>query len=260
MASASGQVSVEALQGKRFSFYPAIRNVEHNEWTLDDENWSELRVVNGKSGDAIWIPRNYVGTISSSDSPVLIVGLSRELELKAGAVWPYRRTVIEMPRPRQPAEPERSPAPPSIRRLETAESKAGRFLVASLVVGLTACLFVVLFAFEGMQLPFRNLWRPSADTADQRYLGLTVSDTYHDVVLRLGKPEAERWLSTEGAEIQFQLLRYPARSYDVVLMGGSRPEARYIGALHEPSRQILDSAQLPNGGSTASMLKNLPEY
>jgi hypothetical protein len=43
-------------------------------------------------------------------------------------------------------------------------------------------------------------------------------------------------------------------------MGGSRPEARYIGALHEPSRQILDSAQLPNGGSTASMLKNLPEY
>jgi hypothetical protein len=261
MASASGQVSVEALQGRRFSFYPAIRNIEHNEWTLDEENWSELRVVNGKSGDPIWIPRNYVGTISSSDSPVLIVGLNRELEFKGGTVWPHRRTVIEMPRPRQRAEPEESPAAPSsIRRLETAESNVGRFLVVSLVVGLAACLFVVLFAFDGMQLPFRNLLRPSADTADQRYLGLGVSDTFHDVVLKLGKPGEERWLSSEGAEIQFQLLRYPARSYDIVLMGGSRSDARYIGALHEPSRQILDSAQLPNGGSTSAMLKNLPEY
>lgn len=263
MASASGQVSVEALQGKRFSFYPAIRNVDHNEWTLDGENWSELRVVNGKGGHEIWIPRNYVGSISSSDSPVLIVGLNRELEFKAGTVWPYQRTVIEMPRPRQrPASEagEYLPPRPSIRRLESAESKVGRFLVASLVVGLAACLFVVVFAFEGLQFPFRNLLRPSSDTADQRYLSLGVADTYHDVVLKLGQPEEERWISPEIAEIQFQLLRYPARSYTVVLMGASRADAHYIGALHEPSRQILDSAQLGNSGSTASMLKNLPEY
>lgn len=261
MASAPGQVSVEALQGRRFSFYPAIRNIEHNEWTLDAENWSELRVVNGRSDDAFWIPRNYVGSISSSDSPVLIVGLNRELEFKAGTVWPYRRTVIEMPRPRHRSEgEERLPPPPSIRRLEAAESNVGRFLAASLVVGLIACLFVVMFAFDGLQFPFANLFRSSAETADQRYLSLGVADSYHDVVLKLGPPEGERWISAEGAEIQFQLLRYPARSYDVVLMGASRADARYIGALHDPSRRILDSAQLASGGSTAAMLKNLPEY
>jgi hypothetical protein len=44
------------------------------------------------------------------------------------------------------------------------------------------------------------------------------------------------------------------------MMGASRAESHYIGALHEPSRQILDSAKLPNGGTTTSMLKNLPQY
>ena len=73
-------------------------------------------------------------------------------------------------------------------------------------------------------------------------------------------PKHEQWISPEGAEIQFELLRYPARSYTVVMMGASRSESHYIGALHEPSRQILDSAKLANGGSTASMLKNLPKY
>ena len=52
MASAPGQVSVEALKGRSFSFYPAIRNIEHNEWTLDEENWSELHVANRESGYA----------------------------------------------------------------------------------------------------------------------------------------------------------------------------------------------------------------
>ena len=263
MASAPGQVSVEALQGRSFSFYPAIRNIEHNEWTLDEENWSELRVANRKSRQQIWIPRNYVGSISSSDSPVLIVGLNRELEFKAGAVWPYRRTVIEMPGPRQRSGAEQDEPPPAAGpagRLDPAESKVGRFLAGSLLVGLLACLFVVLFAFEGNPFPFRGLFRPSAETADQRYLGLSASDSYHDVVLKVGRPEAEEWISSEAAEIQFQLLRYPARSYAVVMMGASRSESHYIGALHEPSRQILDSIKLPDGGSTASMLKNLPQY
>jgi hypothetical protein len=264
MASASGQVSVEALKGRSFSFYPAIRNIEHNEWTLDEENWSELHVANRKSGYQIWIPRNYVGSISSSDSPVLIVGLNRELEFKGGAVWPYRRTVIEMPRPRQRATGEEDEPPsapgPAVLRLAAAESKVGRLLAGSVLIGLLACLFLVLFASGGNPFSFGNLLRPSAQTADQRYLGLSVSDNYHDVILKLGKPEAEQWISSEGAEIQFQLLRYPTRSYAVVMMGASRSGPRYIGTLHEPSRRILDSAKLSNGGSTTSMLKNLPEY
>ncbi len=264
MASAPGQVSVDALRGRSFSFYPAIRNIEHNEWTLDEENWSELRVANRKDGYQLWIPRNYVGSISSSDSPVLIVGLNRELEVKAGAVWPYRRTVIEMPGPRQrpadaPPEPSSAPGQPTA-GLGAAESNVGRFLASSLVVGVLACLFVVVFASGGNPFALPKWFRPSTQTSDQRYLGLGVSDSYHDVLLKLGKPEAEQWISSEGAEIQFELLHYPARSYTVVMMGTSRSESHYIGALHEPSRQILDTAKLPSGGSTASMLKNLPRY
>jgi len=264
MASVPGPVSVEGLKGRSFSFYPAIRNIEHNEWTLDEENWSELQVANRKSGLQIWIPRNYVGSVSSSDSPVLIVGLNRELEFKAGRVWPYRRTVIEMPGPRQRAAAgEDEPPSPHGRaagRLDAAESKVGRFLAGSVLVGLIACLFVVLFASGGNPFSFRGLFRPAAQTADQRYLALSTADTYHDVVLKLGSPDAEQWISPEAAEIQFRLLRYPARSYTVVMMGASRSESRYIGALHEPSRQVLDSAKLPSGGSTTAMLKNLPQY
>ena len=217
-----------------------------------------------RAATQLWIPRNYVGSISSSDSPVLIVGLNRELEFKGGAVWPYRRTVIEMPGPRQrpadaPTRPRQRRATPS-GRLDAAESKVGRFLASSLLVGLLACLFVVVFASGGNPFSFRNWFRPSTRTTDQRYLGLGVADNYHDVLLKLGKPEAEQWISSEGAEIQFELLRYPGRSYTVVMMGASRSESHYIGALHEPSRQILDTAKLPSGGSTASMLKNLPKY
>jgi hypothetical protein len=263
MASAPGQVSVEALRGRSFSFYPAIRNIEHNEWTLNEENWSELRVANRKSPHDVWIPRNYVGSVSSSDSPLLIVGLNRELEFKAGAVWPYRRTVIEMPGPRRPAleAPENASAPgPAGVRFDPAETKVGRFLAGSLLVGLVACLIVVVFALEGNPFSLGGWFQPSVETTDQRYLGLNSSDTYHDILLKLGKPDQEQWISSEASEIQFQLLRYPARSYAVVMMGPSRLESHYIGALHEPSRQILDSIKLPNGGSTASMLKNLPEY
>jgi hypothetical protein len=43
-------------------------------------------------------------------------------------------------------------------------------------------------------------------------------------------------------------------------MGSTRNDARYIGAILMPSRRILDSVKLPGGGSTAAMLKTLPEF
>ncbi len=100
MPAESEQPDFSALAGRTFSFYPAIRNLEHNEWTLERRTWSEVLVRNLASSEEIWIPRNYLGEVSSSDSPVLIVGLHRELEFKAGAVWPFKKPVIEMPRPR----------------------------------------------------------------------------------------------------------------------------------------------------------------
>src|SRR5215475_7852601 len=97
MASPPIPPSLEHLATRPFSFYPPILNVEHNEWLFRKATWSEILVVNCKSGSEIWISRRFVGEVSRIDDPVLIVGLTRELEYKGGAVWPYQRRVIEMP-------------------------------------------------------------------------------------------------------------------------------------------------------------------
>jgi hypothetical protein len=88
---------LEALRNRPFSFYPAILNIEHNKWQYRKATWSDVLVVNARTGQEIWIPRRFLGEISSIEDPVVIVGLLRELEYKEGAVWPYQRRVIEMP-------------------------------------------------------------------------------------------------------------------------------------------------------------------
>ena len=97
MASPPIPPQLDHLITRPFSFYPAIIGVEHNEWLYRKASWSEILVVNCKSGAEIWISRRYIGEVSRVDDPVLIVGLVRELEYKAGMVVPYQRRVIEMP-------------------------------------------------------------------------------------------------------------------------------------------------------------------
>jgi hypothetical protein len=97
MASPPVPPLLEHLARRPFAFYPAILNVVHNQWFFRKATWSELVVVNAKTGVELSIPRRFVGEVSSIDEPVLIVGLQRELEFREGAVWPHRRRVIEMP-------------------------------------------------------------------------------------------------------------------------------------------------------------------
>ena len=89
--------SLEHLGNRAFSFYPPILNIEHNEWFFRRASWSEILVMNSRSKEEIWIPRRFLGEISQIEDPVVIVGLVKELEYKAGAVWPHQRRVIEMP-------------------------------------------------------------------------------------------------------------------------------------------------------------------
>ena len=264
MGEPSSALSLDTFGPRPFSFYPAIRNVEYNEWTFARETWSEVQVVNSRSGQEVWIPRHFIGTVSSSDEPVLIVGLKRELEMKAGAVWPYQRAVIEMPPPpregerRSGPEPEGAPEPPE--PAPSAESQVGRLIGYALAVGVMACLIVVIFAFTGLPRP-QDWWRVrQAATTDQLYLTLTREDTRHDVARKVGAPEREQWITPESAEIHFQALWYTRRSYIVVLMGVDRGGGRYLGTIHAASRQVLDSVKLPGGGSTASMLRTLPKF
>ncbi len=263
MPAESEQGGFSALAGRPFSFYPAIRNLEHNEWTLERETWSEVLVRNLSNGEEIWIPRNCLGKVSSSDSPVLIVGLHRELEFKAGSVWPFNKRVIEMPRPRSgeasPTAAGRAGSsaggdPPA------AESKLSRFVGGAIAAGVGLCLLLVIFVSEGVPDPAAWFAQTSVETSDQRYLGLSGDDGYHDIVIHVGQPETKRWITPETAQLQFQLLSYRSRSYAVVLLGPERGDARYVGTVHLPSRRLLDSVPLSGGGSTASMMRNLPEF
>jgi hypothetical protein len=83
---------------QHFSFRPAIKNVDPNEWILAIVSWCEIKVVNPRTGREIWIPRQYIDAVSYASGPELVVRLTKELDYKAGAVHPRVKRVIEMPR------------------------------------------------------------------------------------------------------------------------------------------------------------------
>lgn len=97
--------------GRRpFTFYPPIRTAEPNEWILGSASWSEVQIVNSYTGRRFWIPRQYIGAVSDTPGPLLIVGLTQELEYRAGALGPRVKRVIEMPRLAEPEAEETADA------------------------------------------------------------------------------------------------------------------------------------------------------
>jgi len=237
-----------------FSFYPPIRNIEHNEWRLKEETWSEIHVVNAKTGLELWIPRAYLGEASCIDQPVMIVGLTRELEYKAGTVWPYSRRVIEMPAVVSP--PPAETAPLSVKAASTTEarskrgpeSRVSRLILTALV--LSILVYLLLVVITRGTVSFRGI--------EQLNLSLTAEDDYYSIVRKLGVPTEDRWREGVG-ELQYRLLGYHDRPYYLILMGTDRQNARYIGAMSKEWKPI-DYVQLPNGASTLSMLRRLPRF
>jgi hypothetical protein len=250
---------LDHLANRAFSFYPPILNIEHNEWRFRKATWSEILVVNTRSGMDLWIPRRFLGEISRVEDPVIIAGLVKELEYKGGAVWPYERRVIEMPLavnagPR-PAPAERSePAPVIGIRLESSpDSRIARLVIGALLVGVLLTFIVVVAYRGGVLRP-----RVSYVARDQSYLDLTRQDDYYAIVRKLGEPDADRWQSETG-EIQYRALFYPRRDYIVVLMGENRNYASYIGTLDgdwEPVHWVA----LRGGGNTRAMLNGLKRF
>jgi len=249
------------LGNRRFSFYPPILNIEHNEWFFRRGTWSEILVINSRSAQEIWIPRRFLGEVSLIEDPVVIVGLVKELEYKAGAVWPHQRRVIEMPmavgeRPRPPQPRGETLAPViGIRTESVTDSRVGKLVgltILASAIGVTCCIgFSVLR--EGSLKP-----RAAYDVGDQKYLELTGNDGY-DAVLRLLGPPAEDHWQTGGGAVQIRRLSYPGRGYSVVLKGDSRDSARYIGAVDANGNPIYRSV-LGNRGSTISTLKSLQKF
>jgi hypothetical protein len=250
---------LEHLGARPFSFYPAILNIEHNEWLFRKATWSEILVHNVKTSEELWIPRRFLGEISLVEDPVLIVGLVKELEYRRGAVLPHQRRVIEMPvavgdRPHPPsARPE--PAPVVGIRLEPgAETRIGRLILGTLMVGVLGTLGVVMVTREGTPRA-----RVNYANGDSALLDLTVRDDYYSIVSKLGPPATDHSV-TKAGDLEFRSLWYPQRSYYVILMGAERNTLRYIGALDKDWKLVVHSVQLPGGASTASMLRGLQKF
>lgn len=250
---------LEHLTNRRFSFYPPIVNVEHNEWHYRKTTWSEILVENTKSSAEIWIPRRFVGEISRIEDPVVIVGLLKELEYKGGAVWPYQRRVLQMPvavneGPRGSGAPDNSPAPVIGIRVESStDSRMLRMVGGTLALGIVICLLVVTVYREGVLRP-----RVTYTAKDQSYLELTARDDYFAIVRKLGPPAEDRW-QTEKGEIQYRVLYYPQRSYSVILMGEVRAAATYVGTLDDNWKPI-HYVQMRRGGSTRAILNGLGRF
>jgi hypothetical protein len=227
------------LGPRRFSFYPPIRNIEHNEWQFRRVTWSEIIVVNTKSGEEAFIPRASVGEISIIDDPVVIVGLRRELEWREGAIYPHRRPVIEFPlalavnasRP-VPAEPTRLAPVVNIRLEPRPVTRTSTKLAVAIMLSAVACLIVADIAREARRPPAR----------------LSSSDDYSSIIHKLGRPAAER---VNG---DLQSLSYPSRHVTLVLR-----HSRYIGTLDAAGR-IVDSVGLPDGATSAPLLRSLPPF
>ncbi len=234
---------LEQFGGHRFAFYPAIRNIDDNEWLYRRATWSECVVANLRTGEEFWIPRQFLGDVSYTDDGAMVVGLSRELEWRAGAIIPRQRAVIEFPVTvdETPAMPRPGHLAPVINiRLEPkTEVRGWRWLGVAAVLGAVALAIVADFA---RQAP-----------ANRAYLQLGPGDDYVSVVRGLGLPARAETIAAGGRV--FRVLRYPSRRYSVILMGPDADDARYIGAVDRHGR-VLDSVRLGDGTSSGAVLSS----
>lgn len=139
---------------RRFAFYPPIAHADPNEWLLGVGGRSEVQVVNAQTGREIWVSRQYIGAVSETSSAVLIVGLTKALEFREGAVEPRIKQIIEMPSASAieaaalHVSPRRStPAPVIEIRLESrADSALNKVMLATCICAIVLALLAALIS------------------------------------------------------------------------------------------------------------------
>lgn len=246
--------ALEDLGERHFSFYPAILNIEHNEWRLERAAWSEILVVNAKTGQEVWIPRRFVGEVVRVDEPVMIIGLRKELEYKAGAVWPRERRLLSMPK--AGSRFLMSDGTPGARRsgggggpASPAETRISRLIGGVLLLAIS--LLVVAVVVMNRPVSYKGM--------EQLALELNGSDDYSSIVRKLGAPSSDHWRPEAGEALQYRALRFKGEPYTLVLMGMDRDSARYIGAL-DKDWKVVHSVRLPGGGDTLAILHTVPKF
>lgn len=243
-----------------FAFYPAILGVQHNEWVYQSATWAEALVRNTATNECIAIPRQYVGEISRVDAPIVIVGLLKELEYRAGAVWPVQKRVIEMPlavndSPRfRISHPTGSPAPVIGIRLEgNPGSRVAKLVVAGVALGVVGCVLAISLYRGGV-----NATRAFYTPLIEQNPDLTPADDYESVVRSLGRPARDHW-QRESAVRGFRVLAYPRHGWYVVLVGTNPGDARYIGALDRNWRPI-HTVRMAEGSNSGALLRSAPRF
>jgi hypothetical protein len=229
------------LRHGRFSFYPAIVGVRHNEWVLRRATWTDILVANAKTSEEIWIPRRLVGEVSSSEAPFRIVGLVKELEYREGVVLPHRRSVIEMPRAvndfsrvsLRPALYQRPAGVVAIRADLNSESRFWRVLRGSIAAGFLVCM-AVIFVVRDAHLGTRFGWT----SATPRLPDLNERDDYSSVVKKLGHPTGDRWIPPSFGSSGYRRLWYSRKGVTIILTGASPDQARYAGTLDSDGGMI----------------------
>jgi hypothetical protein len=252
---------LEQLGHRPFSFYPPILNLEHNEWTFRRNGWDDIQVMNTKTQEEVFIPRRFLSGVSSIEEPVVIVGLIKELEYKEGVVVPHVRRVIEMPRavndsPRPSLaapEPGRMAPVVGIRVENEAESRTGRALFGTVAAGILTCVVAMAVIRSGPAVSRARLFATTARTA----LPFKGSDDYLAIISRIGRPAWDRTQSAPNG-LEFHLLRYPDRSYTLVLLGSDRDHAHYAGAIARG--RVIHSVILSDGHDSAAVLERLLSF
>jgi hypothetical protein len=250
---------LDEIGRRRFAFYPSIWNLEPNEWMLSSATWVDAQVVNARTGQQISVARRYIGAVSETDDPILIVGLTKELEFRENALWPRVRKVIEMPLAVNETRPFRlfdtrpeGPAPVVGIRLENGdESRASKLLTTAGIGAVVVSLLVVGVFSTGIidGRPGAPVWQSNR--------GFTQRDTYASVTRRLGPPFAERRFESASGE-RFLALDYPDRRITVILMQTPEgDEARYLGTTNAAGR-VLHSIPAHRGLNPDSVLATLP--
>lgn len=217
------------LRYGRFSFYPAIVGVSHNEWILRRATYADLLVANAKTSEEVCIPRRFVGEISSTEAPYRIVGLLKELEYREGVVLPHRRVVLEMPRAvndfsrpiSRPAMHGHAGGVVPIRANPGGESRFWRVLRGSMAAGILGCL-AVIFVVRDAHLGARFGW-----TAPPRPADLTPQDDYASVVKKMGYPASDKWIEPANGSGGYRTLSYPRKGVTLLLRGAHRDDAHY---------------------------------
>jgi len=249
---------IDHLADRTFSFFPPIVGIEHNEWLLRKVTWSEVLVANTGSHQELWIPRRYLGEVSRIEDPVLIVGLSRELQYKGGMLSPFHRRLLELP-----VAPRSVGAASSITDDGAAQPAMGIRLEASdrralKLIGIAVGFAILLYLLAVNYTRIGNIRQQTAFTMkDQSFLELSSHDDHFAVLAKLGKPGSIH--NREIGTIQYEAIGYPDRKDTVILMGRDAKDLAYSGTVDERWHPV-HYVSLRSGGSTDALLRSIEQF